>query len=230
MFPLFFRYFYHCLIFFPHTYRYHTPIPKSWYGSAIKIIRRDRWVHSDDCRTHYCVPPRGLLVIPRLFIILHLVGSALCVPTNSRCCKTFLPRDIPAYPLSVKCGHIRDTIPCGPSTDRPHRYSSQNRDPWNSPGDHWRRRLFPIDSNWESISSHAVSEAKAAAAAGVVVVDERTSITSSRMAVGDEEEAAAAATVVVASWFAIIQHFLCFFPDPHGHFSLGSSFSSGAWR
>ena len=70
IYSLYVRYFFRSVIFFPHTYRYHTPIPKSWYGSAIKIIRRDRWVHSDDCRICSAgIPQYPLLCSPSWFII-----------------------------------------------------------------------------------------------------------------------------------------------------------------
>lgn len=38
IYSLYVRYFFRSVIFFPHTYRYHTPVPKSWYVSSINNL------------------------------------------------------------------------------------------------------------------------------------------------------------------------------------------------
>ena len=62
-------------------------------------------------------------------------------------------------------------------------------------------------------------------AAIAVVVNAKASITSSRTVVA--AAAAAEDAAAAADDPATIQHFLCFFPEPQGHFSLGFVFFGG---
>ena len=69
IYSLYFRDFFRSFIFFPHTYRYHTPVPPK-----VGIYPQSRF----PC----CVSPRGWLSKPRLFIILCFVLIHQALPSS----------------------------------------------------------------------------------------------------------------------------------------------------
>jgi len=74
-----------------------------------------------------------------------------------------------------------------------------------------------MTARW-ALLSEAVAATAAAAVVEAVMFNVSAAITSSRTVV---------AATVDASFPATIQHFLCFLPEPQGHFSLGFVFFVG---